>query len=288
MIPYPKSTIRQATDNDVKKLDRIIRSRQRVHKHLDWRGPLNRISEPPFLIMQRENRIIGALSCPPDPPTTAWIQLFLSTGEDSTKVVWETLLNEAIIYHQGTSAKQIMAIPILPWFSHLILESGFEEVSKVIVMNLDIKNHSKKINCPEIEIRNMKKGDLKDLEVLDRESFNPIWHNTLKSLEEAFRRSYLASVALEENKIIGYQISTISSRSVHLARLAVSPDNQTRGIGSALLTNLIDQIRLNNREVLSVNTQQNNLYSRNLYKKFGFQETNEFFPVFGYKIPNQN
>ncbi|MCK5344565.1 MAG: GNAT family N-acetyltransferase [Candidatus Heimdallarchaeota archaeon] len=288
MIPQTKSTIRYATDKDIEKLDSLIRSRQIVHKHLDWRGPLNRISEAPFLIIQRENRIIGALSCPPDPPTTAWIQLFLSTGEDSTKVIWETLLKEAITSLQGTSAKQIMSIPIFPWFSNLILESGFEEVSRVIVMNLNIKDRSKKIICPSIEIRNMEKSDLKDLEILDRESFNPIWHNTLKSLEEAFRQSYLASVAIEENKIIGYQISTISRSSIHLARLAVNPENQTKGIGSALLSNLIDQIRSKNREILSVNTQQNNIYSINLYKKFGFQETDEFFQVFAYKIPNLN
>jgi len=284
MIPQPKSSIRPATKKDIPTLSKLIKSGQLAHKHLDWRSPLDRINESPFLIMQKSGRLVASLACPPDPPKTAWIQLFLSTAGESSKSNWNSLLQEALKYLKDSSAKHLLAIPIYPWFSALLEGSGFREVSRVIVLNLNINDHKKQKYDPNMSIRDMQLSDISELEILDRKTFGPVWHNTEKSLMAAFNQAYKATVLEDEKSIIGYQISTLSQRSVHLARLAVLPKYQTKGIGSVILSDLIFHLKSEKKEILSVNTQNNNICSINLYKKFGFQETNEFFPVFSCHI----
>lgn len=284
MIPKKKSIIRPAAQEDKQPLDYLIRSGKEVHKHLDWRSPLDRIEELPFLIMERDKRIIGALACPPDPPKIAWIQLFLTTGESSTKSVWNLLLEEALSILKSTSTDNIMVIPTLPWFTGLLLGSGFIEVSRVLSLNLNYQNIDIKSYPSKIKIRPMAINDLPELEVIDLKSFGLVWHNTRRSLKSALGQSLVATVAEISGKLIGYQISTISDRSIHLARLAVNPENQNSGVGTALLTDLISKIQESEGKILSVNTQYDNSLSLKLYQKFGFQRTKEHFPVFGLEL----
>jgi ribosomal protein S18 acetylase RimI-like enzyme len=55
---------------------------------------------------------------------------------------------------------------------------------------------------------------------------------------------------------------------------------QGRGVGSALVSDLIQSLDQNQLSRLTVNTQSDNLTSLSLYKKFGFMRTGEQFPVF--------
>jgi len=284
MLPKLKSSIRPAVPEDITRLQSLIKSEQMVHKHLDWRSPLDRIDESPFLIMQRSGRIIGALSCPPDPPKTAWIQLFLAVAGEYSKSIWNELIQSAILDLENSTAKHLLAIPISPWFSNLLANNGFKEVSRVIVLNLDTRKIDIAHPKSNYKIRDMQISDIQEIEILDRDSFGPVWHNTKRSLEAAFSQAYKATVVLEKETIIGYQISTISSRGIHLARLAILPAYQSKGIASIILIDLINFLNANNKNILSVNTQQNNVCSKSLYKKIGFQPTNEYFQVFGIKI----
>jgi ribosomal protein S18 acetylase RimI-like enzyme len=66
--------------------------------------------------------------------------------------------------------------------------------------------------------------------------------------------------------------------------LATHPKAQRRGIASALIGDLTSKISEKNLEQLSVNTQSNNLRSLALYKKCGFHETGEEYPLYTYDI----
>ncbi|MFN3492474.1 MAG: GNAT family N-acetyltransferase, partial [Anaerolineales bacterium] len=68
----------------------------------------------------------------------------------------------------------------------------------------------------------------------------------------------------------------------HLARLAVRPEAQGRGVASALVSHLIQNLNSNQNGNLSVNTQEDNFASLALYKKLGFSKTGEYFPVLIY------
>ncbi|HRJ76027.1 MAG TPA: GNAT family N-acetyltransferase, partial [Anaerolineales bacterium] len=118
---------------------------------------------------------------------------------------------------------------------------------------------------------------------VDFKAFGSFWHNSFDSIRFAYAQSVSATVAENEsNQIIGYQLSTGNRFGAHLARLAVSPEAQGRGVASALVSHLIQNLNSNQNSNLSVNTQEDNLASLALYKKLGFSKTGEYFPVLIY------
>ena len=68
----------------------------------------------------------------------------------------------------------------------------------------------------------------------------------------------------------------------HLARLAVRPDAQRKGIGTALVRDMLWQFERRGAERVTVNTQEDNQASLTLYQKAGFELTGESYPVFQY------
>jgi ribosomal protein S18 acetylase RimI-like enzyme len=84
----------------------------------------------------------------------------------------------------------------------------------------------------------------------------------------------------DEGEVVGYQITTSSPFGAHLARLAVLPSHQRKGLGTALVNDAVQSVQEFGLGLLSVNTQENNFSSRRLYEKMGFRKTGKEFPVF--------
>jgi ribosomal protein S18 acetylase RimI-like enzyme len=80
--------------------------------------------------------------------------------------------------------------------------------------------------------------------------------------------------------VAGYQISTGTPIGGHLARLAVKPEFQGKGVGYALVYDLIRQLLRRGARVITVNTQKDNLASLTLYKRIGFVLTGEKYPIY--------
>jgi ribosomal protein S18 acetylase RimI-like enzyme len=109
--------------------------------------------------------------------------------------------------------------------------------------------------------------------------------NSLTYLEIAFRQAAVATVAEYEGQLVGYQISTGTPIGGHLARLAVLPHLQGKGIGYALLYDLLNQFTRRGARTITVNTQKDNLASLSLYRKSGFQMTGEEYPIYQLELP---
>ncbi|HSB03157.1 MAG TPA: GNAT family N-acetyltransferase, partial [Anaerolineales bacterium] len=88
-----------------------------------------------------------------------------------------------------------------------------------------------------------------------------------------------------EYGIIGYQLSTGGGQRAHLARLAVHPAGQGKGVGRALLSDLFAYLTYTGIPKLSVNTQSDNRVSLSLYQRMGFVRTGEQYPVYTFDIP---
>jgi ribosomal protein S18 acetylase RimI-like enzyme len=115
---------------------------------------------------------------------------------------------------------------------------------------------------------------------LDAAAFKPLWQNSQVSLQMAFTQAGLATVIEDQGSLIAYQISTINPFGMHLARLAVSPDHQSRGLGYVLGQDLLQYALNNVSGRVTVNTQADNKPSLSLYKKLGFSLTGEQYPVY--------
>ncbi|MDP3184422.1 MAG: GNAT family N-acetyltransferase, partial [Anaerolineales bacterium] len=69
-----------------------------------------------------------------------------------------------------------------------------------------------------------------------------------------------------------------------LARLAVRQEAQGYGVGRALVSDLLQTLARRGAWRLTVNTQEDNASSLSLYKKLGFIETGDRYPVFEFQV----
>lgn len=280
MITKLDLSTRQATPEDKQRLANLIHFETLIHRHLDWRPPLEWIESEPFLVLEENNRLISTLACPPDPPEVAWIRLFVAKEGADLAETWSLLWSKAWQVISTFGNVQVAAIPLQTWFQRLLEVSNFREISKVVMMIWDSGFIPPTRPSPGITIRPMNIDDLPEIELLDKNSFGSLWHNSQTSLKYAFHQAAIASTAVLKDRIVGYQISTSMQLGGHLARLATHPDFQQQGIGSALLRDLLLQFKQRGAARITVNTQQDNLASISLYEYAGFTPSGEIYPVY--------
>jgi ribosomal-protein-alanine N-acetyltransferase len=165
-----------------------------------------------------------------------------------------------------------------------LVKSDFSQSHRVIMLGWDRGHLPGKNPRPGITIRPMNLDDLAAVEKVDENSFTPVWQNSIDSLELAFRQAAIATVAEDQGKLVGYQISTATPLGGHLARLAVQPRSQGKGIGYALVYDLLSQFERRGARTVTVNTQQDNRASLSLYQKAGFRFTGEEYPVYQFSF----
>jgi len=273
-------SIRQAREDDRHKLATLIHFSPYVHTHLGWRSPLDWLGREPFLVAERSNQILAALACPPDIPDISWLRLFAVSTAMQVYDAWEMMwpvANRLI----GNSIP-IAALPLQSWFRGLLETSNFSHSYDVLMMRWKDIGQS----IPDLPsdlpycVRLMNYNDLKIVQSLDDHAFNLVWRNSIELLELAFQNAAIATVAEDNQGIMGYQISTANNSDGHLARLAVHPRVRRQGVGYTLVQDLLINFRRRGIVKATVNTQENNQASLSLYDKAGFQETGEIFPIY--------
>jgi ribosomal protein S18 acetylase RimI-like enzyme len=130
----------------------------------------------------------------------------------------------------------------------------------------------------------MSDADLPVVAAVDAAGFERLWKNSVATLRFGFSQAGFATVAQIDDEVVGYQISTRNSFGVHLARLAVVPQQQRQGVGYYLVQDLLTKARLAGALRLTVNTQNDNKASLALYQKLGFVLTGERYTVFTYQL----
>ncbi len=274
-----------AFNEDRQAIANLIHFGAYVHRHLDWRPPLDWLGRHPFLVARRGNELVGVLVCPPDPPNIAWIRLFAVAHGVSPDQVWGEMWSDALPRLRGFSGSlSIAAIPLYRWFSNILEGSGFNRDHRVVVLSWEPGVRPDSSHPEALSIRPMTLEDIPAVEKVDAAAFGGVWQNSQSCLEIAFRQSALASVALMGEQLVGYQISTATQMGGHLARLAVLPEYQRSGIGYALVDNLLKEFEKRGARSVTVNTQHDNHISLALYQKAGFRLTGEEYPVYEYDL----
>jgi [ribosomal protein S18]-alanine N-acetyltransferase len=275
--------IRPAAEKDRKQLASLIHFETYVHRHLDWRAPLDWVGFSPCLVAEQKGSLVATLISPPDPPEIAWIRLFAVTSNFDRKEAWVRLWQEAKELVNEEKKITVAAIPLQYWFRELLDSSSFKKINNVIMLLWERSSPIPENLDRQVVLRPMNFDDLQAVSDLDASAFGVLWRNSLESLELAFQQAAIATVAEVGNRLVGYQISTASPMGGHLARLAVAPDSQGKGIGQCLVEDTLYQFNRRGAVRVTVNTQQDNLASLALYKKAGFQETKEKYPVYWFK-----
>jgi ribosomal protein S18 acetylase RimI-like enzyme len=277
--------VRSATEKDRQQPANLIHFETLVHRHLDWRPPLDWIGEQPYLLVERGQTVLAALACPPDPPGVAWIRLFGVTSGMPAGKAWEQLWTAARAQLiEREQAAVVAVIPLQRWFRNLLDQSEFGFTHNVMVLawsNREIPPETKKST---VRIRLMEPDDLEAVQEIDAAAFSPVWQNSYSGLVLAYQQSAISTVAEASGRLVGYQISTATAVGGHLARLAVHPELQGAGIGYQLVRDLIIRFKRQGAYHISVNTQYDNSVSLSLYRKAGFVPTGEEYPVYQFSL----
>ncbi len=286
-----RTSTRFAITSDRQRLANLIHFETRVHRHLDWRPPLDWIGHQPFLIEEREGKLLGALACPIEPAGIAWVRLFAVASNASATEVWQSLWMEAYQLLLPEAPVKIAAIPLQSWFRALLEDSQFSHANEVVMLQWEWGGHDPGIPSfdgnpllPECKIRPMNFDDISEVASLDGVAFKPEWSNSEVSLETAYSQASYATVVEHNHRLVGYQISTASQMGGHMARLAVHPDMQRRHVGIALVQDTLNHFVRRGIIRVTVNTQSNNQVSLSLYEKAGFRRTGEYYSVYEYQI----
>ncbi len=277
--------VRPALPEDRQAIANFIHFERYVHRHLGWRPPIDWLGEQPFLLAEQDDEIQAVLACPPDPPGVAWIHLFAVSAWEKMDFWWEHLWETARQTLQAEAPLVCAALPSQSWFRRLVAQSGFSIVERVTMLALTLESAPPARVPDGVRLRPMTLADLETVTAVDHAAFELLWRQSLSVLEHAYRQAAHATVAETDGRIVGYQISTaVGPWGGHLARLAVLPAYQGRGIGGALVRDVLAYFTRQDIRHVTVNTQDNNPVSLHLYRSLGFRLTGEKIPMYALSL----
>ena len=120
-----------------------------------------------------------------------------------------------------------------------------------------------------IQVRQVRREDLPGVHELEASSFkDPFPPYFIDQLANANPETFL--VAVEEDRIVGYAVVDNWTDHQHLVSIAVSTGSRRKGIGQALLDNMLARVR---EGPLRLELRKSNQAALSLYRKNGFTET---------------
>jgi ribosomal protein S18 acetylase RimI-like enzyme len=279
-------TIRPALISDRHHISSLIYFEPYVHRHLDWRMPLDWLGSYYYWVAESNGRVVAALSCTPDPASIAWVRLFACSSDVPVEDAWRSLWETARAELSNLPGALAAAIVLQDWFSALLTSSGFIHAQDIIVLDTTPSAEAEegKPLSAGFSIRPMLPSDLRAVAEVDWAAFVPLWQNSLPTLERALGVAGISTVAETKDRVIAYQITTLHSSGGHLARLAVHPDRQRRKVGYALVRDMLARAAAQDLTRVTVNTQSDNHASLALYRQLGFHQSGEGYAVFTFPI----
>ena len=118
-------------------------------------------------------------------------------------------------------------------------------------------------------ISNMNESHVRQIAELERLCFHDPWsENSIAS--ELGNRLSVWLVALDEDKVVGYVGSQTVIDETDMMNIAVHPDYRNRGVATALIVELIQQLKMRGSKGLMLEVRESNSAAISLYDKHGF------------------
>lgn len=277
--PYEPSLLEAA---DHKQARDLLQLSRRQHTHLDWQSLPLLLADPLtrcWVVKQGKSiqALLGATlhMLPHAAPKVAWLRLILPSVYDVVlDRVWEVMLDD--LAQRGID--QIGLLAIDSWVERLAARWHFKHTNSVVTLERSSGPIPPPV-APPFFIRDIAYNDLETIEQVDAAAFHPLWHHNRAALEAAQQQSATFTLIERQGSVLGYQLSTWYIDTGHLARLAVLPEVQGLGLGKALVGEMLRFFEERGVTRITVNTQEDNLVSQNLYTSLGFNFTGHSVPV---------
>lgn len=272
-------SLRPALPADQHLVRGLIESAPHLHQHLDWARALDLLAEKPFLLATRDGLPVSCMAAPIETSGLAWIRLFAVASGYDARELWAAMWNETRSKLIQLGAADCAVLCVTPWLKPLVEAAGFQPETSILFLEWQGGRRWHEA-APGAKVRSMRPEDLERVHAIDNRAFGYLWVMGADALQRAFEQSSYATVAEVEGHTVGYQLTTWSVYGAHLARLAVEPEIQGRGIGATLVADLLDHFANLGTRRVTVNTQSDNQSSLKLYQNQGFQSTENRYPVY--------
>ncbi len=261
-------------------LDDLVFRHYHVHTHLDWQelGDWLDTTRAPIRLAWQQNRLVGVLGVSYPLNHTAWIRFIALHDLVPPEEVMSALWQSAVAELRSLGTQTVSALMTRPWVEQMLIHLSFSFQEEIITMERDDRTLPTS-GSSAFTLRSVRKQDMEHILRVDQQAFAPPWQLTMEDMRAAVRIASSYVVALLDEQIIGYQISTVYRNGAHLARLAVLPEMQGNGAGSILLSDTLRRFFRQGIYTMTVNTQESNVRSQQLYRRFGFQRNGYDLPV---------
>ncbi len=250
----------------------LIYSQQHVHTHFDWYTAERWLDQQavPVLLAWQGTELVGVLGASDPLNGASWLRLLAVRDSADVPAVlsrlWE-IMRETLRRAGGAS---VWLLVTHDWVQQVTPVFDARHAETIITLRRD------GVNLPALRSAGVRvrpvhlEQDLGEVTRVDHAAFRAPWQLAQSDLRQAIRIASSCTVALVDGEIVGYQLSTRHRESGHLARLAVDPVVQGRGVGAALLDDLLTGFVGRGVTAMTVNTQQSNERSQRLYAAFSF------------------
>jgi ribosomal-protein-alanine N-acetyltransferase len=123
----------------------------------------------------------------------------------------------------------------------------------------------------EVLIEKMKETDLADVLAIEQASFPTPFTLNLFRMELNLNVAHLF-VARKQQKIVGYIDFWRVGPEAHLITIGVDPKARKHGVGSKLVAFMLEDVKRNRVESVSLDVRPTNAAALKLYEKFGFRQ----------------
>ncbi len=198
-----------------------------------------------------------------------------------------TELLQAYAAGQGHDSRLLIAYGGEPWLERAYEAAGLTVSEQVVYFERDRLNRlAAQLQPPAgpAQLRPATPGDLDALAGLDAATFDVLWHLSAKELRTLLFQGSI-QMAIQDGVLAGYMAYTVQGESAQLARLAVHPAWQGRGIGRQLLTDCLLTAAAQGCRLAVLNTQARNQAAQHLYRSFGFTATGRRLAVYTTLLP---
>ncbi len=261
--------------------DLIFRS-YRTHTHLDWHDTDQWLEDGeryPMRLVWQDKRLQGVLATSEPLDGTCWVRLAALTDHGDPQPILNLLWSSLAAELRTLGVHTVALLLIRNWLAAYVTALGFTFSEEIITFRRPALAIPP-LNPPDgVHLRLAQPGDLPTLIAVDNVAFQAPWQMDSGEIRQAERISASCTVAEIEAKIVGYQLSTLYFDGAHLARLAVLPELQGRGIARALLSDVLQRFERRGVRSMTVNTQASNLRSQRLYTGFSFERNSYDLPV---------
>ena len=267
--------VRPATRDDGQSVEALLNYARRSYLALEWWTVQDFLGSPTLLLaIDQHEHPVGFLLAVIGDGSVAWLRAIAIASNECLKPLLAATA-QAVVAQGGVS---LALLGGKDWVLPELRSANFRRVNQVVTLR-HRGSWPAYSGPPGLCARAATADDLDAILAVDHAAFTALWKYNREVLRRALDMGFCFDVAYLDGECVGYQLCTLRQGRGHIVRLAAHPRWQRQGIGGRLLNEALVALQQAGVGTVTVNTQQDNEVSLQLYRRFSFERTHTSWDV---------